>query len=53
MLAACLEGYKLSSTQGFEDRVFSHLKLLLRENRARIGNDITDAIVFIKTNKVA
>ena len=33
------------------ERMFSHLKLVLRENRVRMGNELTDAIVFMRTNK--
>ena len=33
------------------ERVFFHLKLVLRENEVRIGNELTNAIVFMRTNK--
>ena len=38
-------------TQVSVERMFFHLKLVLRENRARMGNELTDAIVFMRTNK--
>lgn len=41
----------LPSTQVSVERMFSHLKLVLRDNRARMGNDLTEAIVFLRTNK--
>ena len=41
----------LPCTQVSVERMFSHLKLVLRENRVRMGNDLTDAIVFMRTNK--
>ena len=41
----------LPCTQVSVERMFSHLKLVLRENRARMGNELTDAIVFMRTNK--
>ena len=41
----------LSSTQVSVERIFSNLKLVLRENRARIGNKLIDAIVFMRKNK--
>ena len=42
----------LPSTQVSVEQMFSHLKLVLRENRASMGNDVTDAIVFLRTNKL-
>ena len=42
----------LPCTQGFIERTFSHLKLVLRENRVRMGNKVNDVIVFMRTNKV-
>ena len=33
------------------ERMFSHLKLVLRENRVQMGTELTDAIVFMRTNK--
>ena len=39
------------STQASVERIFSHLKLILRENRARMGADLADAILFLRTNK--
>ena len=41
----------LPSTQVSVERVFSHLKLVLRENRSRMGEDLANAIVFLRTNK--
>ena len=41
----------LPSTQVSVERMFSHLKLVLRENRVRMGTELTDAIVFMRTNK--
>ena len=33
------------------ERMFSHLKLVLCENSVRMGNELADAIVFMRTNK--
>ena len=41
----------LSCMQVSVERMFSHLKLVLCENRVRIGNELTDDIVFMRTNK--
>ena len=41
----------LPCTQVSVERTFSHLKLVLCENRARMGNELTDTIVFMQTNK--
>jgi hypothetical protein len=41
----------LPSTQVSVERMFSHLKLVLRDNRARMGADLADAIIFLRTNK--
>jgi len=41
----------LSCTQASVDRMFSHLKLVLRETRVRMANELTDAVVFMRTNK--
>ena len=41
----------LPCTQESVERMFSHLKLVLRENRVRMGNELTDAIEFMRTNK--
>ena len=41
----------LPCTQVSDERMFSYLKLVLRENRVRMGNKLTDAIVFMRTNK--
>ena len=38
-------------TQVSVERIFSHLKFVLRENRIEMGNELTDAIVFMRTNK--
>ena len=40
----------LPCTQVSVERMFSHLKLVLRENRVRMGNEVNDPIVFIRTN---
>ena len=45
-IASCL-----SSAQVSVERMFSHLKLVLRENRVQMGNELTDAIVFMRTDK--
>ena len=37
----------LLCTQVSVERMFSHLKLALRENRVQMGNELTDAIVFM------
>ena len=39
----------LLCTQVSVERMFSHLKLVLRKNRVRMGNELTDAIM--RTNK--
>ena len=41
----------LSCTQVSLERMFSHFKLVLCENRVRKGNELNDAIVFMRTNK--
>ena len=41
----------LPCTQVSVERMFSLLKLVLRENEVRMGNELTDAIVFMRTNK--
>ena len=41
----------LPRTQVSVEGMFSHLKLVLRENRVQMGNELTDAIVFLRTNK--
>ena len=40
----------LPCTQVSVERMFSHLKLVLRENRLRMGNELTDAILLVRTN---
>ena len=42
----------LPSTQLSVKRVFSHLKFVLRESRASMGSNVTDAIIFLHTNKL-
>ena len=37
----------LACTQVFVERMISHLKLVLHENRVRMGNELTDAIVYV------
>ena len=41
----------LPSTQVSVERIFSHLKLILRENRSRMAADLAEAILFLRTNK--
>ena len=41
----------LPFTQVSVERLFSHLKLVLRENRVRMDNELTDVMVFMQTNK--
>ena len=41
----------LPCTQVSIESMFSHLKLVLRENRVRMSNELTDAIVFTWINK--
>ena len=41
----------LPSTQVSVERLFSHLKLVLRENRASMEAELVDAILFLRTNK--
>lgn len=41
----------LPTTQVTVERMFSQLKLVLRDNRARMGSDLCEAIVFLRTNK--
>ena len=38
-------------TQVSVERMFSHLKLVLPQNKVRMGNELTDAIVVMQTNK--
>ena len=44
-------GSCLSCTQVSVERMFFHLKLVLRDNRDRMNDELTDAIVFMWTNK--
>ena len=41
----------LPSTQVSFERMFSQLKLLLRENRCRMKTELADAILFLRMNK--
>ena len=41
----------LPSTQVSVERLFSQLKLILRDNRSRMEARLTDAILFLRTNK--
>ena len=41
----------LPTTQVSVERMFSQLKLLLRDNRARLGPKLTEALLFMITNK--
>ena len=41
----------LPSTQVSVERSFSQLKLLLRDNRAKMGSDLADALLFLRANK--
>ena len=41
----------LPCTQVSVERMLSHLKPVLHENRVRMGNELTDAIVFMRANK--
>ena len=41
----------LPTTQVSVERLFSQLKLVMRDNRARMGEDLTDAILFLRMNK--
>ena len=41
----------LPSTQVSVERMFCHLKLVLRENRASIKADLADTIIFLRTNR--
>ena len=43
----------LPSTQVSVERIFSHLKLILRENRASMASDLAEAVLFLRTNKCA
>lgn len=42
----------LPSTQVSVERLFSQLRLVLRENRANMSADLVDAILFLKMNKL-
>jgi len=42
----------LPTTQVSVERLFSHLKLVLRENRSRMAVDLLEAILFLRTNKL-
>ena len=48
---ACQTVSVLPSTQVFVERMFSQLKLLLRENRCRIKTELANAILFLTMNK--
>ena len=41
----------LPCTQVSIEQMFSHLQLVLCENRVQMGNELTNAIVFMQTNK--
>jgi hypothetical protein len=41
----------LPTTQVTVERMFSQLKLIMRENRSRMNSDLAEAIVFLRTNK--
>ena len=41
----------LPTTQVSVERMFSHLKLIMRENRARMKGDLADAILFLRMNR--
>ena len=42
----------LPTTQVSVEKIFSHLKLVLRENRARMAVDLSEAVVFLRKNKL-
>ena len=42
----------LLSTTVSAEQMFFHLKLVSRENCASMGNNVTDAIIFLRTNKL-
>ena len=42
----------LPSTKVSVEQMFSHSKLVLRENCASMGNNVTDTIIFLLTNKL-
>ena len=48
---ACQIVSALPSTQVSVERMFSQLKLLLRESRCRIKTELADAILFLRMNK--
>ena len=48
---ACHIVNALPSTQVSFERMFSQLKLLLRENRCRMKTELADAILFLRMNK--
>ena len=41
----------LPSTQVSVERLFSQLKLVMRDNRSRMAEDLIDAILFLRSNK--
>ena len=41
----------LPSTQVSVERIFSHLKLILRENWLNMAEDLAEEIIFLRTNK--
>ena len=50
--AACHALSSIPTTQVSVERCFSHLRLLLRDNRAALKSDITEALLFLRTNKL-
>ena len=41
----------LPTTQVTVERMFSQLKLVMRDNRARMGAKLIEALIFLRTNK--
>ena len=40
----------LPTTQVSVERVFSQLKLILRDNRSNLGSEVVDALLFLRLN---
>ena len=40
----------LPTTQVSVERLFSHLKLVMRENRAKLSPHVAEAVIFLRTN---
>ena len=41
----------IPTTQVTVERLFSHLRLIMRENRGRMKGELAESILFLRTNK--